>query len=415
MAKARVFISHSTSSAPATDEERRADEVLTNLTRQLNEAGYVVQVDREVLQGGMAWRSVINGWLGSCEAALLLLSSRALASDFVAYEASVLAHRRVSDATFRLIPVHLVDAEQIGATTKLAPAQLSEVQGIDARTSDPGAQVLALLTGLARRSASSRPAMQLRDLLLSSFPSDLQQAAQLLGVDLDVWHADLDLPALVASKMIAAGLEDCIPALQHVSARWDARDLEEAIQIVACGWVDDRAAERIPHVVDAGGALESNAQDPTTARLYLLRASPFRPRKSWLMVTIDGVVGELSADAHRAEVLRKVRTALEGPLKTQDPALLSKRLDIRRRDKQFVFVALSRRGISAALFAELRKMFPAVTFFVLEGSSNAAELRVHEADEYILPELTEGEEQRYLTIYREKCEELLETQAGGGR
>src|SRR5687767_13081718 len=106
--KPRVFVSHSTAPEPTNEDERQADATLRSLAAALESAGYLVQLDRQGLKGGMAWRSVINGWIQTCEAAVLVISDRAMTSDFVAYEASVLGYRRQVDAQFRLIPLHLV-------------------------------------------------------------------------------------------------------------------------------------------------------------------------------------------------------------------------------------------------------------------------------------------------------------------
>jgi hypothetical protein len=81
------------------------------------------------LQTSEAWRPAIDEWIWRCDAAVLVLSSAATQSDYVAYEATLLRQRwKHTNRLFTLVPVWCpgVTAETLG--TRLAPIQLAEIQ-----------------------------------------------------------------------------------------------------------------------------------------------------------------------------------------------------------------------------------------------------------------------------------------------
>ena len=100
MVKPRVFISHSAR------EDAEALELLDALSAALEEE-FAVRVDKDHLKLGDNWRNTLNTWIGGCDAAIVLLSSKALKSAFVAYEASILTFR----PNLTVIPVFLSGVE----------------------------------------------------------------------------------------------------------------------------------------------------------------------------------------------------------------------------------------------------------------------------------------------------------------
>lgn len=97
MPQFRVFISHS-----ARDDD--------NATKLLNElrAGleavkdadgnqkFAVLIDKDNLELGVLWRQTLNTWIGGCDVAIALLTEKALNSDYVLYETTVLRYRETS-------------------------------------------------------------------------------------------------------------------------------------------------------------------------------------------------------------------------------------------------------------------------------------------------------------------------------
>jgi len=108
----KLFISHSSRLDDAPHDHRDADanwrllgEVCAGLKARYGTAVDVL-VDRDGLVAGDDWNRELNLWLAECQAAVMLISRRALdRSDWVAKEAAILSWRRALDPDFVLIPV----------------------------------------------------------------------------------------------------------------------------------------------------------------------------------------------------------------------------------------------------------------------------------------------------------------------
>jgi TIR domain len=83
--KPRVFISHS-----ANEPETR--KLCQAIDAGLRGGGFDVLWDAD-LATGQTWRAAIDEWIWKCDAAVLVLSSSALESKYVAYEAALLRQR----------------------------------------------------------------------------------------------------------------------------------------------------------------------------------------------------------------------------------------------------------------------------------------------------------------------------------
>jgi hypothetical protein len=128
-AMARIFISHSSFDPPSsardgiasTPEADAAEEhaalaldVRDKLATALRAAKHAVLLDKQGLGLGDRWRSVLNLWIGGCDAAVVILSQKALGSTYVAYEASILSHRHSAPgSSFQLIPVFIPPVDRV--------------------------------------------------------------------------------------------------------------------------------------------------------------------------------------------------------------------------------------------------------------------------------------------------------------
>src|SRR4051794_31140378 len=133
MARVRVFISHSARDGDA-NAIRQAIRARLESVKVDDQARYSILMDDVTLDPGDAWRSRINLWLGSCDAAIVVISREALKSDYVAFELNVLGYRRWAEERdgrkFRIIPVFSgVTIAEVNAS-RLAPSQAGEWMGI---------------------------------------------------------------------------------------------------------------------------------------------------------------------------------------------------------------------------------------------------------------------------------------------
>jgi hypothetical protein len=93
------------------------------LRDHLAQAQFDVLVDRDVIQPGDIWRSEIYGWIGLCDAAVILISQQAIddpEKQWVARETACLICRRYIDPSLKIIPVLLdgIDFKKLEATER---------------------------------------------------------------------------------------------------------------------------------------------------------------------------------------------------------------------------------------------------------------------------------------------------------
>jgi hypothetical protein len=402
MPRRRIFISHSTKNA-ATPAEQTAREMQEALLQALENAGeYGILMDRLTLQPGDAWRARINLWVGGCDAAVVLLSTAALDSHYVAYETSILAYRDLFDPDFVLIPVLVppVDFHSVSASTLGSVQQLDERQFVSGTVQEIVTQVLdRLQTSVYAESPVERRARALADLLEHVPTTRIQEAAQLLDMDhLDVWiPGDPEkLRLRLAVQLMSVGMQEAGAAAlvlrNHLSRdpATRARMMEELIQLIASAWVDHRSATRIPAVFREGqrAALRLNAERPLTARMYATCALGGMP--SWYFATCNGIFAERPL----ATLEREIRATLVEALATTEDEL---RLDLEALDRQPILITLDSRGITSGMLLELRAAFSNVVFFLLAGAGGAS-LSPDEV-EVLIPDLQRGDEEAFISAH----------------
>ncbi|GKQ41547.1 toll/interleukin-1 receptor domain-containing protein [Streptomyces sp. A012304] len=99
----KVFISHSTSEDPQTAELRDA------IADGLEARNYKVLLDQRIKKPGRPWRLKLAEFLGECDAALVLVNSHALGSDWVRRETDILHWRKTLYPDMVLITVLVND------------------------------------------------------------------------------------------------------------------------------------------------------------------------------------------------------------------------------------------------------------------------------------------------------------------
>ena len=402
MPRRRIFISHSTKDA-TTAAEQTAREVQEALVQALERTGdYGILIDRLTLQPGDAWRARINLWVGGCDAAVVLLSSAALESQYVAYETSILAYRDTFDPDFVLIPVLVppVDFHAVSATTLGSVQQMDERQCVSGSVQEIVDRVLAgLRASVYTESPVERRARALADLLEDVPIGRIDEAARLLDMDqLAVWiPGDPEkLRLRLAVQLMSVGMQaagaSALVLRNHLSRdpATRARMMEELIQLISSAWVDHRSASRIPSVLREGkmAALRLNAESPLTARVYATCALSETP--SWYFASCNGVF----AERPHVTLAGEVRAALVEVLATTDEEL---RPDLEALEGQPVLVTLDSRGITSEVLAALRAAFPNVVFFLLAGASGVS-LSLDEV-EILIPDLQRGDEEAFIAAH----------------
>jgi hypothetical protein len=427
MAQARIFISHSTYDPPsqardgitdpleadaAEDHARLALEVRDQLAVALRAAGHAVLLDKEGIGLGDPWRSLLNQWIGGCNAAVLLLSRRALASTYVAYEASNFSHRTsVPGSKFQLVPVFIppVDASAV-KDSPLASANLTELQGrVDTATT--AQEIVAAVVGkLSNLDLSASPIEKqvqfLADLLRPVADDILLDEADKLGVDLEDWATGEPLRRVLAMKMMAVGLSGTLNLLRNIRGllgttpeQW-AAPVGKILWLVGSAWVDYRAVDRIAALARSTRTIGSNAEKPLTARMYVVRASNLPPNDAWKVAEATETSGAFGEDEVRHAWETAIRESLRAAIPKKTDEGLNRWLASKAQNDEPVFVALPFAGLSDGLIEHLKSQFRAVTFFLLAGDTEPSHVFIQKTSaEWLDPRLLREDEQRFCEAY----------------
>lgn len=405
----RVFISHSA-------KEPAAQEIQTALVEALKASPAIVPLmDKTDLEPGDMWRSRINLWVGGCDAAVILLSGKALTSDWVFYESALLSYRRERDPGFLVVPVYVeVDAGAVKAS-RLHPTEITAIQAVHTAGRPVPDVVADIVTALEKAvccgdSPVERRAKRLASLLAGFQEDQLRTAAEFIHYDLNPWLPAQNARLLLAVQLQCVGMKAAVPALLNLQENLPAavgeqrREdwLQKVVDLVASSWVDYRNIERIPPIAKgqaAPCAVSLNAASPVTATMYVLRSCTEEPAP-WKLLSCDGIVGQDRIEETIAELRDKVGRVLGKELNCRPDELAAKLKKRNWGGPRPLFVSLPGLGISDEILAGLRNAFPHVVFFLLMGDAAVGGALLTEATlEALFPELAEDDEERFLEDY----------------
>lgn len=363
------------------------------------------------MRPGDAWRARINLWLGSCDAAVLVLSNDALKSSYVAFETNVLGYRWACDHTFRIVPVLVDVTPEHVAESALNPSQVSEWQAAVNAAGQPSAAVAEAVEHALRNvvAAASRPIERLARVVGSKLPAlrddkSLRDLADLLKIDLQ-WEPHASPLVLLAMQLLGSGMSlECASALRMLIQ--DVREfprerIQDIVELIACAWVDIKADE-IPKLAQqpAPPALILNAKRADIARMYV-RSARHRvpPIRDWYFAEAKTVLSEqASEEAFIEQLAVSVRSELFELLGVDSDEELIKALDLSIRLKEPIVIALQAHGLNDTVIGTLRSKYPGVTFFLMTADCQVEAARhVH----VIQPLLRPGDETQCLSQYQE--------------
>lgn len=429
MDKPRIFISHS---AKEPDSATFLSELSGALNKEINgERQFEVLLDRDGLELGDYWRSTLNLWIGGCDAAIVLLSESALASSFVAYEASILAYRKKVSPDFRLLPVLIKPVRhQDVAESPLKPSCITEIQDVKVIDEDSAGAairaILAGLTGLGRgRTPAERHAAELANILRKVERDNkdvLLIEADHLDIELGTWVPDQDPAMKLALKLIGAGLPKASRTIRNLRGRLDLdpvrqrKTVQLMVDLVASSWVDDKAAMTLPEVARAGKrqCVAVNAGKQLIAKMYVnvagLLDSNLLPSDSWLIPGVSAVLGEVK-NTRKAppKLIASIEKALKDSLVVRKSQNLKDVLKIQTAREPVFFALPTEPGFPLEWLDDLQEHFPGVTFFLLFGDHELKKLYVNKGKIVVLePLLEKGCEKIFCTTYQNEYDYLMQ-------
>lgn len=385
----KVFLSHSTKDDPGAAAMRR------HLESELRARGWQVLVDEDGLRGGEEWRGVLYHWIADCDAAVVLVSDRALESAWVKREINLLLWRRALGSPLTIVPAEL---SPVADTDAPELADLRGLQFVPRGDLTPelfAAAVAARLPDLSAPAAETSDRMRLWLADVVSCLRDvteaepLRAAAQALDAHQEEWH----FPSIGEGQRFLAHLllgrtsvSRIHTAVEHVARPASAR-LRQLVGLVTPSWVDGEAARALlPEHSQTCAVL--NAEFTETAEQYVRRAAccALNYRTAQVgVVTGENLEEELLRDCERA--VRDLADLLP------DDDLAD---DVEPLDNQvcFLLVHLNDAALTAVgrVVLRLQERFGWLNVVVLTGRAAGPSDQWRQRKAIVLPALEAGEE-----------------------
>ena len=294
MRRPAIFISHSA-------HEPEAAQALDALHALLEAQGFTVLLDRRRLAGGDAWETEIRHWLDVCHGAVILLSPRALTSNWVHTETSILLQRAQRASAFPVIPLTVAGVDS-GAVAASA-LHSSGVPALQAAAWEPGATVPAVVAaafaGLLREAQADSPTYRLElavaEKLKALRTPTLIQTGRCLDLDLDTYAHDQDPVGALAVGLVEASHDIQIRACTELAELADVTVGTKVYSWVAPrSWVTPPVAARVREVARAKGKrwIGVTATEIETYDMYV-RSGYFRWRLDSAAMTGEDAASEL--------------------------------------------------------------------------------------------------------------------------
>ncbi|WP_374368567.1 toll/interleukin-1 receptor domain-containing protein [Dongia sp.] len=390
----RLFISHSTPDL--------AKEIAAEL-----EADYEILLDRTALEAGGDWRSTLNVWIGTCDAAVIMITPESIASPFCQYEWALLSYRH-KQYKLPLVPIYhgSVPKEIAGRAD-----QICAISGI-------GSQDFASKAKIARKVKELLSVENLNEhtdgqiVLLATYlqsgllnDSTIDVVANDANLHLGAWNLTGTKWSTFALKLMGLGIAGGWQALRKLQPYFVARQeiFNEVFDLIAfCSWLDVSAVEQVKCCAKGNprgpNPIGLNAKEPRTANCYILRASGLVPSKHWKVATA------LDAFADYPHLEVSIQEALKEALDVDSPGTerLKARLDARRALNEPIFVILEADGLDPRWIQKLlaTPLFNGVSFLVLAADAGKF-VGLLEPDAWLKPPLPPKLEDEVWNNYEE--------------
>ena len=386
----RLFISHGIDKGKA--DELGFLDALEAALQQPDAQGrrHDILLDRTRLEAGDDWPGVLNDWLAECQAAVILLTPRALTRPWVLKEATLLAFRHGNDGVFPLLPVLLagVDAAALAQHPNFAALGLPDIQAYAPGLSPQAvaADVLQRLQRLPLPATTPLDRLERRlEAEIGHGDADaLDRACEELFDAPVAWRPDVERRqqrARVFARAIARGRLGRIGTLAGLTRALNAAALDKArarevLKLAASVWVDEEVAARLRAVIAAPAARRPLAAALNSGRIeHGARMAVWRAQLPDIADNVYCVAGG-GADDSGEELARRLCAEFQERNKAEvydvddAAAVLAAMTDP-------VFFVLPPPLPDRALTAELQRRFPSAVFIAHTGAALPAALPDH--------------------------------------
>ena len=392
-----VFVSHST--------PRDESEFLDDFCAALERHNLHVLVDRREIEAGDEWRQIVHGMIADCDHAVVLLTPRALESEWVLKEATWLCWRQYCEELKLILVLSGVGRDSLEAGP-FGPLGLTELQYVSEDDPSSAADEVALRLEGVRPPASNIRALveTIEEKLRDVSPKRLARAWEQAQQDLDArLLTDVrSLPELVVGVALSEGprglnavLNVLAPIQQSLRHSGALRDI---VTLLAPLWIDPEAAGLLGLTIkdrDSGPfqdiALNGRYLSQHTARWYVERAFP----EDWTLppISVDGALGYDALEKIKDDIRAGAFPGREVSAGEADRMLNR----AEARAKRFVLLPP---GVDETLLDDLRQVYPRLTF-ILSFPEPPDDHDVPTRVRFLRPPLSEEDEQLAVDSFSE--------------
>jgi hypothetical protein len=377
MAKAKVFLSHSSKSKYA---QLVRDKVYDGLTAM----GLDVLLDKALIEPGDEWRGKLHQWLATCDGAVILFSADAVrrpaheGSPWVYKEATILSWRHALNPNLLVVPALLGDVKReetrLGdfkslSIDELQFARADGTEETEAHANQLAASICAEFEKLKTPVVDEAMGFWYRrvaeclklvgSLHLEEAKRKLKLENELTGIPLNDQQFQM-----IAYHMLCLGLEAITDSLVHLGEGMRQDKIRTFADAILPIWVSDETARAILQVTRRPVAERFVAINTTFERFanhYVSRATCGYP--SVRVARVTAVAGERMTE----EILRDVEAALRRVLSVPREANAATLEAALANQKLPVFLILGAGAMHKDVLGEIRKRYGKVTAVLLSG------------------------------------------------
>jgi hypothetical protein len=392
----RIFVSHGQDKNVVPEVDFLRDLAAALAKKTALGGPHEVLYDKAILRPGALWSDVLHDVLAECQAAVLLLSPRALTRDWVLKESTVLAYRKAMDPEFPIFPVLIGGLQPSALDGKgFSPLCLGDLQGV-LQTDSPQAIADAVQRELAALAdAPSASPLEQLSADLGTWIAKAGNTAALEAVGEDFYGQPVQwLPgagrarqrADVIARGIVRACEPPLPRLAplikrlHQSAGLEREPADVVLMLASPLWVHPDAAAQLADVAGRNRAPGPEPPPPAVSVVLDTGMPEFTPDRyvrrvllpttaAEVVCSVDGGGSDAWDDELPAKLRQAYRRAMSLPASFSDQRI-DRRLaaiDEPLRDTGAVFFRIPPPMPDAALLDTLQRTFPRVTLLLHSG------------------------------------------------
>lgn len=397
-----IFISHSTSKLPKTDDSVRLKEALQ---LRLQAKGWRVFIDSQSVSGGDLWRTEILHTLATAKAGIILLNDDASKSDWVKAEALIMCFRKSINRNFPLLPIVLPGANLDATFIKTyEPFQFNEIQKAMAtfaggQSIDDFAQTVAdnpvLEQGRQSEAQGADWVQKVVNIMAGLKPDALCQIVEKMKL---IAEPDLLTPLpseelclrvrwALANLLHHESPQTCLTALQILTGHLSEGRARQLKPHLLSKWVDNESAEILllaAREPEQQGLLALNTSKQQVVDRYTERLTTELPIPGPIvpLISVPGPKGDFDEAGLKRLVEKAIALKLD-PLELSDENDKEQSLQAvvaaQLQPDKFAVCILPKQFSNKSLLKELRSRFSRIIFIALSGDKGEATAECLEA------------------------------------